>query len=165
MRAQDRWFWSVLVGVILILIGVGVWMALRASSSPSKYLTYLPDESRPEVVVHNAYVAARRGDVDRFLSYFLPSVWPERERIQTVVVQVGNEGELTIGPAKIEGDRAEVLVEFVRAKSWGVFGVDFWIARETVVLRRQDGRWYITTTLPFVSIMFQPIREVPVPGN
>ncbi len=164
MTGKDRWFWAVLVGFTVLLLLVGMWMSWRSSST---YMLeeYLSDESRPEVVVHNAYVAAYRGDLDRFLSYFEPSVWPSREHIEGVRVEFWPKGQINIGQATIEGDKAKVPVEMVQARSWGPFGVDFWISRETVVLRRKGGRWYITMTLPYVYIRMSPLKMMPMPPH
>ncbi|NPA91052.1 MAG: hypothetical protein GXO55_06350 [Chloroflexi bacterium] len=143
-------FWIIWGGFVLFLLALGIFMALR--SNPASEWQYLPDESTPEAVVHNAYVAASRGDLDRFLSYFDPSVWPQKDLI-TAVHMVGiDASQLSIGRAEVTGDTARVPVEHVWSAGGGLFGVDFYTQREWVRLKRKGDRWYITTSLPFVAV-------------
>jgi hypothetical protein len=166
MRQQDRLFWAILILIVVLLLAAGFVVALQRGQAPSALETYLPDETDPAVVVHNAYVAARRQDLERFLGYFEAPPW---ERPDTEVVSISapqlEEMEIRIGTATIVDDTARVPVVIIRQPGFGLFGTRIFVDERTVSLVRRNGRWFITTTLPLVYPELQPARPPAVPSR
>ena len=162
MQQQDRLFWATLILIVVLLLAAGLVVALRRGQAPTALETYLPDESDPAVVVHNAYVAARRQDLERFLGYFESPPWesPDTEVVSISAPQL-EEMEVRIGTATIRDDTARVPVVIIRQPGFGLFGTRLFVEEQTVRLVRRDGRWLITTSLPFV---YPELRSVPLPA-
>ena len=162
MTREERIFWGGLITLIVTLLLIGLGLALRRSASPP-LSSYLPDESRPENVVYNAYVAARRGDIDRFLAYFTEPPWkgqPPGTRIERLDTYMLENGELRVGEALIEGDKATVTVTLIRQWSNGPFGSEISVETAPVFLVREGNTWRITRELPFVYPIY---TEMPIP--
>ncbi len=167
MTREERVFWGGLVTLVLILLLAGIGIALYQGTSPST-TAYRPDESRPENVVYNAYVAARRGDIERFVGYFKEMPWkgPEGARIERVDTFMLERGELRVGEARIEGNRATVTVTLIRRWSRGPFGSEITVETAPVFLVREGNRWLIDRELPFVYPIYTEIPvPFPVPGG
>lgn len=163
MVREERVFWGVLVGFVVLLLGVGVLKVVFRGEPRAE--AYLPDESTPEAVVYNAYVAARRQDVDRFFSYFSADVWDTRRtKVRRLYTNELDRGQLDIGKGVVEDGQATVPVMLVMSYSRGLFGSEVVVRREQVRLRRENGRWVITVALPFVYPAFEsPVVPVPPP--
>lgn len=164
MRREDRLFWAVLVGLVVVLVVAGIAVAARRGEV-SPFATYLPDESRPEVVVHNAYVAAVQNDVDRFRSYFKRLPWRGGAELRGLYAYEVKAGQVHIGTPTISGDTARVPVMLVRQVGNGLFGGDIYVQEQTVTLVREDGRWVITSELPFVYPELEPVMIPAPPGG
>lgn len=169
MEREDRLFWGILILVVVVLLVAGVGAALLRSAQ-SAQTTYLPDETTPENVVYNAYVAARRGDLERFRGYFLEFPWhaPNREvKVIGLYVDEIENGELRIGEARVTDDTAIVPLTFIRQWPRGLFGTEISVVEQKVRLKREGNRWLITGELPFVYPQFEarPIPPPPAPGG
>lgn len=165
MLARDRLFWAILVLTVIVLLAAGLVAALRRDQAGAME-TYLPDESDPVAVVHNAYVAARQQDLDRFLSYFRAPPW-QRENMEIVGIYAYalDNAQLQIGTPTIADDSARVPVTLVRQVAGPFFGTRIMVEERTVFLARADGGWLITSPLPFVSPEFGPVPVVPPGGQ
>ena len=167
MLRQERTFWLVFIGFVLLLVVAGL-IAAALKGPQQQEFTYMPDESSPEAVVYNAYVAARRHDVQRFLSYFAPDVWGKGQTPPTDFYTMELErGQLEVGTAHITDDSAVVPVTLILSYNRGLFGSEVVVRQAQVTLKRENGRWYITATLPFVYPQFGevPIPVVPLGGD
>ncbi len=164
MEREDRLFWGVLILIVLVLVVAGLGTALRQGRTSAE-MTYLPDESVPENVVYNAYVAARRGDLERFLSYFRALPWrsPEKDvKVTGLYVDQIENGELRIGKAEVSDSKAIVPVTLIQQWSRGPFGTEIGVVEQKVRLEREGERWLIVTELPFVYPQFE-VRPIPIP--
>ncbi len=159
---SDRLFWGFLVSLVVVVVGVGLWAARAAT--PSALPEYRSDQTRPENVVYNAYVAARRKDVDRFLAYFKGSPWGREGTIIGVSSYALDRGELRIGEVTVTGDRAVVQVLLVMPDIGPLLGPEVRVQTETVYLERVNGQWYIVTPLPFVYPEWK-VAPPPVPRD
>ncbi len=160
---EDRVFWGVLVVIVIVVLLSGAVVAVRRGTT-ERVWEYRPDESRPENVVYNAYVAAVRDDMDRFLGYFVSSPFGEFPGQPTGVrhlhVAFVDQGELRIGSATVEGDKARVPVYLLREYGPPLFGTRVHVTVEHVHLKRVDGRWRIDDMLPGV---YPEWSMVPIP--
>lgn len=167
MTREERLFWIGLSGLVVLLLVVGTVVAVVRGERPED-LTYLPDESKPENVVYNAYVAARRQDIERFRGYFKGFPWRtppgEPGEVARIDVFMLENGEVRVGEAEISGDKAIVSVLLIRQWSDAPFGTRISVQEERVTLVKEGGRWLIVTRLPFVYPIFeQTALPAPVP--
>lgn len=160
MTREEQVFWTVLTTLVVVIIVAGLAVAWRHGGEAA-LTTYLPDESTPEKVVYNAYVAARRQDMDRLRGYFRQLPWKTREGQQVEIVRlhvdVPEGGEIRVGEAEISNGRAKVPVQLIRQWSAGIFGTEISVQEEVITLEREGDRWLITGDLPFVYPVFKEV--------
>lgn len=157
MARAERAFWLGWTLLAFAVIVAGLVLAWRRGAQQPSW-TYLPDESRPEAVVYNAYAAVRQGDVKRFLGYFERSPWGEGGRIARLESYALREGELRVHRPRVTNDHAEVTVSWVRVETGFLWGPEVRVEEQTVRLERVGGRWLIASSgLPFVY----PVWEMP----
>ncbi len=159
---EDRVFWAILSAIVIVILVTGVVVALRHRTELYQW-KYRTDESKPENVVYNAYVAALYDDVDRFLSYFATPPYGEHHpKIVHLHVEFVRHGELRIGTAAVEGDTAYVPVYLIREYTEPFWGRRVHVEVRSVHLKRQNGQWRLTQELPGVYPEFEAI-PIPIP--
>ena len=158
MTRSDWAFWAALGLVVVAIVAAGMWSAWRSVPTPPP--AYLPDETRPEAVVYNAYVAAQRNDIERFRGYFQPWPWAGPGTVERIDTAFLESGELRVGPAHITDGEATVEVYLITSSGGFFGGPEVRVHRGKVRLVQEGERWRIASELPFVY----PVRvEVPVP--
>jgi len=157
---SERAFW----GLLLVLIGgvilTGVVAASRAPADIAPR-AYLAEETEPAGVVYNAYVAARRQDMERFLAYFKDTPWEANGTLSGITTYELDRGELRVGEVEINGNRASVQVLLIEQAPGFLFGPEVRVREGTVRLEKSNGRWYIVSPLPFVY----PVWKLPPPPS
>ncbi len=161
---EDRVFWTILSAIVILVLVAGAVVALRSNARPHQW-QYRADESKPENVVYNAYVAALYDDVDRFLSYFAtPPYGDQRPKIVHLHVEFTRTGELRIGTAVVEGETAYVPIYIVREHPEPLLGQRIHVEVRRIRLTRQNGQWRLTQELPGIYPEFEAI-PIPVPPH
>ncbi len=167
MTREERLFWTVLTALVAVIILAGLAVAWRRGGEAA-LTTYLADESTPENVVYNAYVAARRQDIDRLRGYFRQLPWRTKAgqpvEIVSLHVDVVEGGEVRVGKGEISDGRAKVPVRLIRQWSAGIFGTEISVQEDVVILEREGDRWLIVGELPFVYPVFKEIY-LPAPST
>lgn len=165
MARGERVFWSAWVVLALGLIVASLLVGRRGTAG-ERFANYLPDESRPEVVVHNAYVAALRNDVDRFLGYFKEPLAADGRVAALESVALRN-GELRLQDVQVTDDTAVVKVLWVHSVAGFLWGPEVRVEEAEVHLERVGERWLIKDRdLPFVYVVWEvPPKPVPPGGD
>ena len=148
MRALNRLGWMIAAGIgVLLLIAFGsLWMMRGTMQETEDYL----NENTPAGVVHDAFIAQQRGDVDRLEGYLTHRA---RESIRGGTIPLPPRDtniavRLHISGVRQEEDRAWVDVTVTHFSARGPFNRSEWSSDYTVPLVREDGKWRIDQYFP-----------------
>lgn len=165
MTRAERVFWVVWTVVAVGLIVAGLVVGRHGQAQ--RFTEYIPDESRPEHVVHNAYVAAQRNDVDRFLGYFKEPAFGENGQVAGLESFALRNGEIRIQDVQVTDGTAVVKVVWLHTVGGFLWGPEVRVQEAEVHLERVGERWLIRDRqLPFVYVVWEvPSKPVPPGGD
>ncbi|MBX3002256.1 MAG: hypothetical protein KF893_27270 [Caldilineaceae bacterium] len=151
---MDRFTWAVVIVVVLLLVSAVATLSLsrdRASEGSAEYLT----EDSPTAVVHNVYVAFRRGDVNTARQHYSSAVLESddgmfKNRFDTFYPRDNNQ-RLRILSVEMQGEEAAlVTIALDNYSTGGIFDSgSTWTQRQTISLIREDGSWKIDSQVYF----------------
>ncbi|HIC89394.1 MAG TPA: nuclear transport factor 2 family protein [Anaerolineae bacterium] len=138
--------WGLVLGLVLLLIlaVASIGLARGAILGQDEYL----NEDSPAAVVHDAFIAAQRGDQERLESFFSQeALTKEGEQIPRPPLREFSDygRRLQVHKVRIRENRAWVDITIHNFRARAPFGRSEWSSNFTVELRREEGRWKIVT--------------------
>ncbi len=129
---------------VLVLVLLAFVTLLAARGVVQETDDYL-NEDTPAGVVHDAFIARQRGDMERFKRYFTRRVWEESrlDRFPSPPQPSDIVTRLQIRNVRVEGDRAWVDITITRFQARSPLSREEWSTNYTLPLVREDGQWRI----------------------
>ena len=145
---MDRFSWIVIGIVGLLLLAAVVVATLRPGQGAAAQQVYL-EQTTPEGVVHDAFVAFLRRDTDRMRSYFSQRIRTTFDRDQRwpnldYYPDTGSR-RMRIENIEMQGEsRATVTIAIDNYNSGGLFSQgNVWTNRQVLVLVHEQDGWKI----------------------
>jgi hypothetical protein len=147
MKQVDRFLLTIIAGVVVLVV---VALALALTRTPQ---SYLPDTT-PGGVAHNYLLALKRRDSARAYDYLASDLAGYPPSIDAFVADIDSRyswafnrdsATISVGEARITGDRAVVTVSETRFAEGGLFNSGQYRSSFSMSLRRQGEEWRLVS--------------------
>ena len=159
-KGNDRFLIGVVAGVVLLVMVAFVVVLRRPLPS------YRPDDT-PEGVVHNYLLALRQGEYERAYGYLSPELvhYPASAAEFAADVEqwrwefhLDEDITLVVESARIDGNRATVVVQETTFYSGGLFNSNQYTRPFTMTLEHSGDRWLIREADSYVLYCWTQIE-------
>jgi hypothetical protein len=146
-KPVDRFLLAIIIGVVALVL---VALALALTRTPQGYL---PDTT-PDGVAHNYLLAIKQRDSARAYGYLAPDLAGYPPSVDDFVADIDahyswafnrDPATISVGDARIAGDRATVTVSETRFESGGLFSSGQYRMSFAMSLLRQGDTWKLVS--------------------